>query len=78
MAFLQASVEPLDWLSKLGLGGVAGLIFWYYRSDRMDSQRRHEDCEKRLEAHFQVMQGIVQSNTTAMTQLVDAIEELRK
>ncbi len=55
---LQQGIEngPSGWAS-LGVGGaLAGLMFWFYRQDRLDERRRAEERERLAKAETEERQ----------------------
>lgn len=69
LMLLQATPvdESLGMFGKLGSIGLAGMIFFFYRQDRKDSERRHSDLAIEYKE-------IVQENTAAVTKLTAAID----
>jgi hypothetical protein len=64
---LQTAADVPNW-APLGVGGVlAGVMFYFYRQDRLES-------EKRMGEIIKDFRGIIEANTAAMTGLQKAIE----
>ena len=62
-------IDEIRLLAQFGLGGVlAGLMFYFYRRDRQDSEKRYE----RLAVGFR---QIVEDNTAALTSLKDYLRK---
>jgi len=62
-------VEELKWFSSLGVGGIlAGVMFFFYRLDRRDS-------EARLHQVIEEMMKIGRANAEALGALVRLIED---
>ncbi len=75
LLMLQApAITPDQWLNSLpslGVGGMlAGIMFFFYRTDRQASEQR---LSKITENFLQV----IQDNTKAMTSVVDVINKLK-
>jgi hypothetical protein len=65
-------VEEIKLLAQFGLGGViAAMIFYYYRQDRLESEKRFTD----LGLNFR---QIVEANTEALTEIKVALNTGRK
>jgi len=64
-------MEEVKWFASLGVGGVlAGVMFFFYRQDRITS-------EARLTKMLDEFRSIVTANTTAMVELSGAINHQR-
>ena len=63
LAFFQALEAPPD-LTKWGTGGLAVLMFWFYREDR----KRSEEAMKELGKDFR---EVVEENTRVIATLVE-------
>ncbi len=77
LLLLQAvspAITPDQWLNSLpslGVGGMlAGIMFFFYRTDRQASEK---SLSKITENFLQV----IQDNTKAMTSVVDVINKLK-
>ena len=68
LLFQTTSVEILNPLASLGVGGaLGGLIFHFYRKDR-------EASEQRYSALALDFRKLITENTAALTHLSDAID----
>lgn len=66
------------WLASLGVGGVlAGILFYFYRIDRKDCAKRHEENSVRVEKMAVNMTEALINNTVASTNLNHTVGELR-
>jgi hypothetical protein len=64
---LQAATDSFPSLPIVGIGGgVGALIFFYYRQDRKESERRYAELSRDF-------RKIVEDNTRALTSLQEAI-----
>lgn len=77
----MSEFSQLQWLAQFGLGAVfAGVMFYFYRQDRKDSERRHEIMQERMlasrkesdERYAKLVddfRSIIENNTAAMRDL---------
>ena len=82
----QAPVDPgiLHWdgFASLGVGGVlAGMMFFFYRQDRVSSEAHYRQDRASSEARLMEMgeefRSIVTANTTAMVELANVMRAAR-
>ena len=66
LAEIPAESPALEWTKLGALGGLAAAMFYFYRQDRKDSEKRFEELSKDF-------RNIVENNTTAITKLNERI-----
>jgi len=64
-----AETIALPAIGSLGMTGVAGLIFWFYR-------KREYEISAEKERRAEDFKTIVQENTAAMVEVTTAVREL--
>lgn len=75
-ALLQSTSIP-DLGIGVGAGGLAGVVFYFYRQDRKANETRLSEIQaenaKRMDGVLSDFRSIIEANTKAMTALTDQL-----
>ena len=68
------TVEEMKWFATLGVGGVlAGITFYFYRLDRMASEKALREVNEQSRKISDELLEVVKQNTRAVQSLTETI-----
>lgn len=79
LALLQAGVPDtslVQWFATLGVGGaLAGMMFIFYRKDRLESEKRFGEVAENYRQIVQEITAAITSNTEVARSLIEAVRK---